>query len=104
MLDNEFVKELGRKEYGVGRKYISTINLTNPETGEKFKSTSEYDDYTTRQRTNPETGEKFGSDNEYRNYIARQRTNPETGEKFKSRSEYEKQLAKQKDLEAIVEE
>ena len=73
-------KELGEK-YGVRGKYISIINQTNPETGENFKSYSQYKDYNIRQITNPETDEKF-----------------------KSRSEYRKQLAKQKDLEAIVEE
>ena len=96
-------KELG-EEYGVRRKYISAVNKTNPETGEKFKSQSEYNNYTIRQITNPETGENFKSEGEYKDYTVIKRINPETDKKFESRSEYHKHLEKQKDLEAIVEE
>ena len=49
-----------------------------------------------RQRVNPETGEKYKSQTEYKDYQARQRVNPETGEQFKSRTEYEKNLARQR--------
>ena len=118
--------ELAQK-YGVRQSYISIINQTNPETGEKFKSKSEYQNYNSRQITNPETDKKFESELEYKNYKIRQRTNPETGEKFKSKSEYNdynarqkinpetgkkfeskyeyrKHLVKQKDLETIIKE
>lgn len=97
------VRELG-KEYGCRRQYISTIHQANPETGKKFKSESEYNNYIIKQKTNPETDKEFESKTEYQSYNSRQLTNPETGENFKSEYEYRKQLAKQKDLETIVEE
>ena len=48
-----------------------------------------------RDRVNPETGEKFESLSERQDYLARQRVNPETGEKFESRTQYQEHLARQ---------
>ena len=76
------------KHFGTNHPYVGAINKDNPETGEKFESRTEYQDYTIRQKINPETGKKFESKTEYENYNARQRINPETEEKFESRTEY----------------
>src|SRR3989344_2138776 len=64
-----------------GISYSSVYGLTkvrqrvNPETGEKFKSYGDYQDYLARQRVNPETEEKFKSYGDNQDYLARQRVN-----------------------------
>ena len=75
------------KHFGTSQSYVCLINRDNPETEEKFKSQTEYQDYTIRQKINPETGKKFESQTEYQDYTARQIINPETGEKFRSYTE-----------------
>ena len=79
--DNVPLPEIARK---AGVSYTTVYGRTklrqkmNPETGERFRSYSEYEDYLAGQRVNPETGERFGSDSEYRDYQVRQRqTKPE---------------------------
>ena len=67
------------KHFGTYRKYVGAINRENPETGEKFESYTEYENYNSRQRINPETGEKFKSYTEYQDYTARQRINLNAG-------------------------
>ena len=56
------------KHFGTHHSYVGAINKDNPETGEKFRSQTEYNNYSARQRINPETGEKFRSKTEYDNY------------------------------------
>ena len=82
------------EHFGTSNVYVSIINKINPDTGEKFESKIEYDDYNIRQRINPNTGELFESHTEYNDYLARQRINPETGEPFESRTEYDKHIKK----------
>ena len=90
--------EIGRQ---TGIPYSSVYGLTiarqriNPETGEKFESLKQYQEYTAMQNVNPDTGEFFESLSQYQKYAARQRINPETGEPFKSRSQYLECKAKQ---------
>ena len=85
-----------------GVSYASVYGMTkvrqriNPETGEQFKSQTEYLTHLARQRINPETGEQFKSQSERLDYLARQRINPETGEQFKSQTEYLEYLVRQR--------
>ena len=84
------------EHFGTRNTYVSIINKINPETGEKFESRTEYDNYNARQKINPDTGEKFESRTEYKDYLARQRINPDTGEKFESLTEYNNYNTRQK--------
>ena len=40
------------KHFGTNQPYVGAINRENPETGEKFKSQTEYKNYTASQRIN----------------------------------------------------
>ena len=45
------------KHFGTHHSYVGAINKDNPETGEKFESRAEYDNYNYRKRINPNAGD-----------------------------------------------
>lgn len=66
-----------------------------------FHSIYEYHESKVRERTNPLTGKRFSSHTDYRNFLASRKVNPETGQPFKSHTELKRYQRKQREQATV---
>ena len=84
----EKIRKNGFKSLHEYQKHLARKRV-NPETGELFKSRTEYFEYLARKNG-------FKSLHEYQKHLVRKRVNPETGEPFESLYKYQEHLARQR--------
>ena len=90
------VPDIARKENLAPQKVYYHTSLPDHVLSLGYTSRKDHREDLVRQRINPETGNNYRSMSEYNNYQARQRINPETGKKYASLREYDEYLAEKR--------